>query len=160
MWPDEEGLEDALSDPSENCQFSGGWARDEQGSHEGRTQEIVPSRLEDEVVKHDGDRDAHEGGLGAGGGLREEWEMMTPDEKVCKRVRETCYMFISSCLCVAMSSCTLTGHKLFEECTDRVFPVICVQMLLKSSKTNHTRTSQYVNACFFSHLPAAAVSKC
>lgn len=84
MWPDEESLEDALSDPSGNSHFSGGWAGGEHESREDMSQEIVPSRSEDDAVKNEGDGDASEGGLGAGGGLREEWEMMTPDEKVCK----------------------------------------------------------------------------
>lgn len=92
MWPDEEVLEDALSDPSGNNQFSGGWAGEERGSREGVSQEIVASsRSEDEIVGNDGDGGGSEGGLGAGGGLREEWEMMTPDEKVCKLVLETRY---------------------------------------------------------------------
>lgn len=84
MWPDEENLEGALSDPSGNSQCGGGWARGEHEYRAGMTQEIVASRSEDEVVKHESGGGASEGGLGAGGGLREEWEMMTPDEKVCK----------------------------------------------------------------------------
>lgn len=107
MWPDEESLEDALSDPSGNSHFSRSWADGEHESREGMTQEIVASRSEDDAVKNEGAGDASEGGLGAGGGLREEWEMMTPDEKVCKLLRGfvlpgTWCVSIQNCLCVAM----------------------------------------------------------
>ena len=91
MWPDEETLEDAVPDPSGNSHFGEAWAEGDQGNGDGISQEIVLSRSEDESVKDEG---ASEGGLGAGGGLREEWEMMTPDEKVCKLIRETCYLVL------------------------------------------------------------------
>lgn len=74
MWPDEPSLEDMVSGLS-GGDFGESWAGNEEGAGSDTTALAAAASRED-------DEDATEEGLGPGGGLREEWEMMTADEKV------------------------------------------------------------------------------
>lgn len=74
MWPDEPSLEDMASGLS-GGDFGESWAGNEERVDSDTTALAAAASPED-------DQDATEEGLGPGGGLREEWEMMTADEKV------------------------------------------------------------------------------
>lgn len=84
MWPEEATLEDTMSE------LSGGnvgerWDTDDQGDHASTTALAITSEPSDgnDGTAHPADVDADDEGLGPGGGLRDEWDMMTSEEKVC-----------------------------------------------------------------------------
>lgn len=74
MWPDEASLEDTASGLSGD-NFSESWAPNVERVDGDTTALAVAASRED-------DQDTAEEGLGPGGGLREEWEMLTADDKV------------------------------------------------------------------------------